>query len=303
MKKYVICYPEGGLNDMFCRIQHCFKYCKATNRTLIIDTFNSTSFKDDFSIYFNVLDDCISTLNTKNGTNNALSSSNSIFPKIDDFKTSKVKYVLSQGFVLTDNPNIKITFDDTKKYEETVLLYQQCGGGNVNMELFHKFCFTKLICEMLFERINQIPTNYTGFHYRGTDVKTDPEIAFSVLKNIDGPVFLASDSYSLIETAKTKLGEKIFTFSNIPNFLGEPFHYKLVNSNLKRQFNCDAILDLIMLSLAKDVILPPNQQSGFSVLAKNFNKTVNISCFETISQRLTDILMQKHKQVYELKTK
>lgn len=290
MKKYLICRPEGGLNDMLCRIQHCFNYCKKTNRTLIIDTFNSKLFKDDFDIYFNVSDENIIVSNTNEVSTYLLSFSNSIFPKIDNFDVNNLKFVKSQGYFLN---NIKLDFDYKKNYEESVLLFQQCGGGILSMEFFSIFSFTKLICEMLFERINQIPTNYTGFHFRGTDIKNDPEIAFSVLKNINGPVFLASDSYSFIEKAKTQLGNQIFTFSNIPNFLGKAIHNKTVESNLKRQLNCDAILDLIMLSLAKDVILPPNTKSGFSKLARNFNKIVNISFFETVSEKLIEILNRK----------
>jgi hypothetical protein len=48
-----------------------------------------------------------------------------------------------------------------------------------------------------------------------------------------------------------------------------------------------------MLSLAKDVILPPNTKSGFSKLARNFNKIVNISFFETVSEKLIEILNRK----------
>jgi hypothetical protein len=292
MNRYLICRPEGGLTDIMCRLQHGFNYCKRTNRTLIIDTFNSKSFKDDFDIYFNVRHENIIISNTNDISTDLLSYSNSIFPKIDNFDVSNLKFVQNQGFLLN---NVKLDFDFHKEYEESVILYQQCGGCTLNMKFFRLFYFTKLICEMLFERIDQIPKNYTGFHFRGTDLSTDPEIAFDLLKDIKGPVFVASDSYSFIQNAKAKLGKKIFTFSNIPDFSGKPIHYKLVDSSLKRQLNCDAILDLIMLALSDEIVSPPNSNSGFTLFANKFSQIIDISFFEIVSPKLIEILDKKCK--------
>jgi hypothetical protein len=292
MNKYLICRPEGGLTDIICRLQHSFAYCKKTNRTLIIDTFNSKSFKDDFDIYFHTRSENMIISNTDNISNDLLSPSYSIFPKIDNFDVSNLKFVQNQGWLLN---NIKLDFDFHKEYEESVMLYQQCGGCLLNMKFFRLFYFTKLICKMLFERIDQIPKNYTGFHFRGTDLSTDPEIAFDLLKDIKGPVFVASDSYSFIQNAKAKLGKKIFTFSNIPDFLDKPIHLKPIESNLKRQLNCDAILDLIMLSLSDEVVSPADTKSGFTLFAKKLNQIIDISFFEIVSPRLLEILDKKCK--------
>ena len=50
--KYVLCRPEGGLNDMFVQISRCYEYCINNGRTLLVDTVNNDSFKDNFSFYF-----------------------------------------------------------------------------------------------------------------------------------------------------------------------------------------------------------------------------------------------------------
>ena len=49
--KYLICYPAGGINDMFrYHIIPCWIYCKRYNRTLVIDTRNSW-LKEDIRKY------------------------------------------------------------------------------------------------------------------------------------------------------------------------------------------------------------------------------------------------------------
>ena len=40
-KKYILCRPVGGLNDIFCQIEKCWQYAEKYNRILIVDTDKS----------------------------------------------------------------------------------------------------------------------------------------------------------------------------------------------------------------------------------------------------------------------
>ena len=50
-KKYLICIPQDGLNDMLNRIWHCYQYALRFKRILVVDTRKSPGFKDDISNY------------------------------------------------------------------------------------------------------------------------------------------------------------------------------------------------------------------------------------------------------------
>ena len=36
--KFLICFPQGGINDMWSRIQQMISYCEHEERILVIDT-------------------------------------------------------------------------------------------------------------------------------------------------------------------------------------------------------------------------------------------------------------------------
>ncbi len=190
---------------------------------------------------------------------------------------------------------VPLTFDFNKNYAESVLIHWQCGGGGNSKDFFGSFFLSNELCKNLFQRINKIPLNYTGFHFRSTDMQSDPDKAFFLIKKIQGPIFLASDSYSFIETTKLKFGQKVFSLSSIPNFSGRPIHHECVQHDFKRQLNTDAILDMMLLSLSRKVFFA-NPKSGFSQLARNLNQSIDSSYFESLSLRLKLLLARKIMQ-------
>ncbi len=54
MTKYLLCRPDGGINDMLCQIGRCVRYCLKFDRVLVVDTANTTVFADVFSHYFTI---------------------------------------------------------------------------------------------------------------------------------------------------------------------------------------------------------------------------------------------------------
>jgi hypothetical protein len=290
--KYLICRPEGGINDILCQIQKCFTYCQNKQRVLIIDTVNSSSFCDDFSFYFKTSHPGVILSSAEEVRSNLFSGFSSVFPKVSksDVFGLKPQYNPDLNYNLN---GVSLTFDFTKDYEESVLLHHQCGGGGESKDFFRSFQFTKSICKLLFARIKTMPIKFTGFHFRGNDLPSDPECAFSILSGIRGPVFLASDSHSFISSAVRRLGSgKIYVFSQIPDLCGRPIHHENVAHETKRQLNLDAFLDLLTLALSRDVLFS-TPQSGFSQLAKNLNELINASFFESKSIWLYLLLTRK----------
>ena len=50
-EKFLLCRPQGGLNDTLCQIELCWRYAARFNRTLIIDARKS-GLHADFSEFF-----------------------------------------------------------------------------------------------------------------------------------------------------------------------------------------------------------------------------------------------------------
>ena len=289
--KYVICCPEGGLNDILCQIQKCISYCEKWNRKLIIDTNSSSSFRDDFKNYFKTNKTYIKFLNRKQICDQIIVNHSDVFPRL---KIGEYAICIPQhDSNLNYNTNgVPLTFDFNHNYSESVLIHWQCGGGGDSKCFFGAFFLSNELCKVLFQRINKIPLNYTGFHFRSTDMQSDQDQAFFLMEKIRGPIFLASDSHSFIEKTRLKFGKMVFSLSSIPDFSGRPIHHECVHDDFKRQLNTDAILDMMLLSLSRKVFFV-NPQSGFSQLAQTLNKSIDSSYFESLSFRLNLVLARK----------
>jgi hypothetical protein len=51
--RFVLCMPAGGLNDVLCQIEKCWRYAERHGRKLVIDTAK-TGLLDSFDQYFKV---------------------------------------------------------------------------------------------------------------------------------------------------------------------------------------------------------------------------------------------------------
>lgn len=296
--KYLICRPEGGINDILCQIQKCYVYCQKYNRHLVIDAKHSSSFNDDFSKFFKTLANNVILSGTDQLSIDLLSQCASIFPNFQksDILSSRPEYNPEQNYNINGIP---LTFDFTHDYEEDILLHHQCGGGLESKDFFQSFQFSRYISNLLASRLRKLPINFTGFHFRGNDMPNNPDDALTALSEISAPLFLASDSHVFINAARKKLApKKIYSFSDIPNFSGRPIHHEMASPETKRQLNTDALLDLTTLAFSRNILFL-NPHSGFSRLAEALNKIINASHFESIPVTLYFYIFLKKIAKYQ----
>src|SRR5262249_8667448 len=92
---------------------------------------------------------------------------------------------------------------------------------------------------------------------------------------IQGPIFLATDNRDVLDFVRLTFGgDRVFSFSKLPKEAGKPLHMDDTTDNYHR--NADAIVDLVMLSLSRQLCLfalSDNRfeakYSGYSVFAKD----------------------------------
>ena len=263
---------------MLCQIEKCCQYADRFGRTVIVDTNfrSSESFHDKFSKYF---------VSLQSGL---VLDADEISDKIDkvdvfpDFITGKVssyyvRYDTGIENFVEEASGGALTFDFGKNYSERLLGHHAAGGGTKSLAALHRMRVHDAITDVLWERQRLIGPEYTGLHIRNTDFQTEYAASLEELRSkICGPLFVATDDRNAIEHCQTLFGEeRVFSFAKLPDDSDKPLHYVHYPAGTY-EANSDAILDLLMLALSKQLYLfrlMPNRHratySGFSVLAVN----------------------------------
>ena len=280
--KYVLCRPQGGLNDMLCQIEKCCRYAEKTNRMVVIDSnyTNSENFHDELNLYFSSRQHKLFLSINELGFN---LETLSVFPhclsgKLHTYKTATKKPF--EPFYETVS-NEAITFDFATNYKEDLVVSHQGAGGNLSLFALLRLKITKPIQDELLRRLKLIDGPYVSIHIRQTDYQSDYASAIEALnKNPPRRLFVASDNQRIVDELMEKLPHtKIFSFSKNLSRDGHPIHFKNhKDKSLNFERNRDAIIDLMMLGMSSYLVLckisngltpdkKPNY-SGFSLLAK-----------------------------------
>jgi len=265
--RYLLCRPRGGLNDTLCQIERCWRYAERFGRHLIIDTQQSALF-GDFSDYFEVIDqtveistrldyDLIAHLNTLSCRPYYLAG------QVDSYVTKYEKY---NGFVdiQLNQPtrfNSNETTDFDLDFDESLLIYDNAGGGNDSFRLLERVRLSESIRSVVRYSIDSLQKPYAAIHVRNTDYGTNYRKLFRKIKGrvkIDR-LLVCSDDPAVIEYATTYFRGDVLFFdgrqpSNDPS--GTLHSYTSVDDKLaRRQVVIESIIDLIALGNAKHLYL------------------------------------------------
>ncbi|APC01066.1 hypothetical protein [Polynucleobacter asymbioticus] len=278
-KRIVLCRPEGGLNDQLSQIEVCAKYAENYGRILIVDTNykHSYTFHDQLLNYFipkqnNLIFDCEKYLGELNEMD--------VFPKslqgrIHQYFT-QWNY---QKHAFSDRDSGEILSFNNQEYDEQLLVHHQHGGYPYEAkEFFKRVRLADTLFEELKRRLSLIGDNYSAIHIRNTDMKTDYKVAILQLKNVQfKKLFVGTDNVETLEYFIEEFGDRIYSFSCLPQADGKPLHY-FSDKSTAFQRNKDAILDLIILAKSPDLHIVKvlnnefSEYSGYSRLANLLNK-------------------------------
>jgi len=271
--KFVYCVANGGLNDVLNQIILCYEYCKKHKRLLVVNCGHS-KVKEDIDNFFE------------------FKKNKFIYKKdLDTFFKISEKLTKFPDYKIDEKLKKEIFFDIKKKYNEDILIFSFSSFKRHyfthSNDFFKNFELKEEILNELKNRLLKLPKDYISVHIRDTDLESD---VFSFLNNninnfIDKNIFLSSDNFDTIEFFKNSVKAKIFTFSNIPKLDKQKSKMGLHRLNFlnKRQIITDSILDLILLSLGKQLYCSCHH-SGFSrnaaVMMKDKNFTSKFSNLE-----------------------
>lgn len=275
---FVLCRPQGGINDMLCQIEHCCRYAEKFSRSVIVDTkyAKAIHFRDRFSEYFVsqqqslILDATDADLEEAN---------NSIFPycvmgKVRDYD---FHFSWDHRLYVESSTMTPLTFETHKHYPTKYLLHHTGGGGQLSMGALQRLRLHDSVVDLLIQRLEMIGRDYVGIHIRNTDYETDYHSSLHELKSFQNtPILVCTDSQAVLDDAHDILGaDRVISFSNLETGEDKRIHF-FSDDNIARRRNMDAIVDLLLLAFATYLITLPlkiNKEaphggySGFSVLA------------------------------------
>ena len=280
--RFVLCRPQGGLNDILCQIEIVCRYAEKFDRTVVVDTnYHSTRFiRDRFSRYFATIDSrlILDLLHVQS----KLAHIHAVIPQnlANDWTGYDAYFDRELGYFVEKKSRLPITFDFAKDYTEPLLIHHASGRlPGASLSALSRMRLQQELADVLTQRLNRIGSDYAGIHIRNTDYQTNYPTLISQLRSHPGisscrNLFVATDDFRCLEFCRSAFPNiNIFSFSNLPNEPGRPIH-RLLAEDDPYERNKDAILDLLMLALADEYFFLEvkenrwgNRYSGFSVLA------------------------------------
>ena len=267
--KYVLCKPRGGLNDILCEVEKCWRYAEKHNRYLLIDSTDS-GLHDNFWKYFDTrLPAVIKAMPKYNELNNLTCHPSAVAGELDSYIS---KYSSMHSNFIEEVSKRKLTFNHNAEYTEEVLVHEQCWEG----EFLSIFCLDGLVFkpevqEYIKNKIKNLGS-YVGLHIRNTDYKMDYQYLFTKMKEEvkNKKIVLCSDDFKMFDEAKKWLPDnEIIRLSTFKDNDGSPLHH--MHHEDQYQMNLDVLTDLIALAKSKKIYFGNvnNLQkfSGFSMLA------------------------------------
>ncbi len=256
---YILCRPQGGLNDMLGEIEKCCQYADRTNRIVIVDTNyeGAETFQDDLSQYFesNNANLCLSLKGFEDSLSQLSVFPNFLLGRINSYRAVRK---LHTNFLVDQITQEYISFDFNRNYSEKLLVHHSSGGATNSHLLFQRLRLKKNLKLEIQKRLNRIGGAYLAVHIRNTDYFSD---CSKIIKLINcspyKKVFISTDNQESLNDLKTILVNKsVFSFANVLSVDGKPIHLK---KDLSREEiflrNLDSILDLLLLALSEKLLL------------------------------------------------
>jgi hypothetical protein len=211
-KRFLLCRPQGGLNDILCRIKVCYDYAVKFNRILIIDTLTKTYLNCNFGKLFEFLKSDIVTfvdqplLQKLSSYDNFSIVQERPKPYVNCYPVSNLNFYTNENINFSLN---RYVFNFEQDYSTTVLYYQAGGCGQKLSYNLLKQNIKKFNCELKRYIISLLPKEpYISIHIRHTDYITKNYIKFllSIKDLLTGKlVLICSDSKEVKKTCNNIL--------------------------------------------------------------------------------------------------
>lgn len=276
-ERWIFARPRGGLNDILCQVEKCWRFAEKTGRQIAFDTRDSGLLLD-FEDVFEVLPNNRATkpqavtaelVEHLNGMTAFPSDTQGNVTSYDKYKDE-----LDEFHTFASHQDLK--FDLSRDYPAEVVVYEGMGGGVASFCALKRLTLQPWLNEQIVSALQELPLHYIAVHVRHSDLKSDYE---AFLRKVVGqagswPVFFASDNDEVIEFARGLFGaDRTLTRTTSITRAGQPLHDPALarDESERRQRTADMFVELFCLAGGKELYYTDVNErfgvSGFSRLA------------------------------------
>lgn len=272
--RYLLCRPKGGLNDCLWQVYQTLMHSMNFQRVLIIDSSN-WGICDQFSNYFETI---LPFRNVETVLNNQMKSDlnkASCYPpsfggKLESYELDFCKK--TGNFInraTSERPCIVLPDPP-----ETLLLHDQCGGGE-GWKALQYFKLTTDVASIVRQRLSTLPKGYVAIHMRASDTSLDyRKFLHLVRPKLEGlNILVCTDSVEAFRSSADILNKSyIHQICPILDTGGERLHDNPRHTS--RDSNIHAISDLLALANAQRIFYPSGSgihRSGYTSLAEQLS--------------------------------
>ncbi len=268
-RRYILCRPEGGLADMFNQIWLCYVYALRHDRLLVIDTV-PTDFCDDLFRYFRPRTSRIAPF----ASVAADVGSCTVYPPQrarDGLEYERVWMPARPGkrfcFAPPAHRDLDLTLDFSRAYDEDLVVHHACGGGGHGGSGFRLFAPSAELIAEFRRRRALLPAEFSALHVRNTDAQSDfmPYVREHLAElALCSAVFVASDKRRTIRDIETAYSPPLAVRSFSQHLSDDGLAMHTRRGVDRHPVNCDAIVDLLLLSEAQRIYAPRTSGGGRS---------------------------------------
>ena len=283
MERFVVCRPQGGLNDNLNQIELCWHYCNLTGRTLVVDTTRSGGFGLPFGFFFRPAQASMKTVFHPSFVFMAKLNAMTARPACVSGRLNSYQASFDpacRNFVEQDT-RVRVTFDMRKDHPEPVLVHHQCNGGQISVNCLARLRLTDDFKRDVIDRIAPLKSApYSAIVIRNSsDYQTDFQAVLArVHPEVVGKrLLVCSDDYQVLAHAKATLSD--VDVLELPDFVhtnGMPAAAYALQAGARERYllTLKAVCDLIALAQSEKLFLTKinktaqgYEYSGFTTLS------------------------------------
>jgi hypothetical protein len=279
MESYVLCRPQGGLNDLLNQIEECRLYARRFDRILLVDTNyeNAIHFRDDFGYYFVSEREYMQFARAEDRLD---IGETSVSPTVLSGRLAGYPFAFDGGVrgYVESKTRVPLTFDFSRDHRERVLVHHTGGGGIRSLQALRRMHLTETLAKEVVRRRGLLDEKYLAVHVRNTDYVSNflPIIAEINSRGYRGQVLLCTDDKTVVDKFRSTIRHAdVVSLANLETGEDRRIHFVGPTENARSR-NIDAICDLMLLAFSNELFvapLLPNIEapqggfSGFSMLA------------------------------------
>lgn len=227
-QRYIICRPQGGLNDTLNQLQVCLDYAERWDRVVLLDVRGFGLLEKIFH-YLKITEGRGERLVLASDRDIARLKDVATFPieMQGRLETYESRFDESEGFIDVAT-GVRLTFDLTKDYDAGVLLHHHWGGGIESLRAIRLFRIRPEFRDDIFPLRELQGERFAAAHVRHSDYTTDYRWFLKrILRRVPHQkLFILTDSPEVLSFAASLPGMEVFHCDVSSEISGRPIHVK-----------------------------------------------------------------------------